>query len=147
MDKKDLPLRDIIFYGIVTAVFMVTSAFGAFEGWFASGITTLDGGPRPSDLGYVGLAAFYGSLCGVGFSLPLLVVFLALRFASITDRRIVTIWIAGNVSASLFAALFMSLTEVFPSAIYFLGTLLAVLAAAPPGRLGLRLIIHIARRE
>jgi hypothetical protein len=148
MGKRDIPVRDIIFYAVVTAVFMVTSAFGALQGWFGSGITSLDGGPRPSDLGYVALAAFYGSLCGIGCSIPFLLVFLALGLGSVTNRRISTIWVVGNVSACLFAALLMFLTNTLsrlPEDSLLI--LLVVLAAAPPGLLGLRLITHIARHE
>ncbi len=72
MNKLDLPLADMIFYGVVTIIFVGIAMFGAFEGAFGSALYTFDGAPRPSALGYAALAACYGTLCSSVFSSPLI---------------------------------------------------------------------------
>jgi hypothetical protein len=140
-------LKDILFYSVVTLVFMVTSAFGAIEGWLGSGISTFDA-PPISDRAYVTLAGVYGALCSVGCSIPFLLVLLALRLGSVTKRRMASIWFIGNVSACFYAIVFMILTVTFSGEIEeYYPPLFAAAAALPPGVQGLRVIRQIARKD
>ncbi len=135
---------DVLFYGVVTAVVMVTTVFSAFEGVFGSALMGPDGGPYLSDGEYVTGAAFCGALSSLGCSVPFLVVFLFLGLGS--DRHLRIIWIAGMLSACFFAMMMMLLT-LFTSGDSDLILSLSFAAAVPPGLLGLRVIRQTIRSE
>ncbi len=145
--KYDLPIGDMVFYSVVTAIFMVTAVSGAVMGWYGSGVMGFDAPPIPHSI-YITCAGFFGLLFGAGCSTPCLLVFFALALGRVTNGRISRIWFIGSLSACFFALLMMILTLAFPTqeAINRI-VLLALGAIVPPGFVGLRLIVHIAQTE